>query len=667
MAVTICRHCVESLPENGLSPLQTALLEDRHPVRIASAPTGAGKTYAFEQAVARDPGKGEEIRVLFVVPTRRLAQNIIHGLTASLVQNHGWPPERAIRKVALWTGDASKDYYAAGGREITSHRINQIYSLDDAPGGEMIVTVPEVLSYLLIGRWLKAGQASDGIFTILNHFDHIVFDEFHTISARGFGLAALCARLAAGNEGRCYGRAKVSFLSATPLNIRPVLERCGLVPEAIIELRENITEQGRAVHGDVVLTLCRETNMTAMLATRLDAVSTELTEQGQIVMIYDSLANLRRELPELETQLIRAGIAHGETLLINSIDDSAFHTKAIEDEDGFFRSGRKHNPLDFKVLVATASVEMGVTFKSRLLFMEPGFEPMNFLQRYGRAARGDVKGQVFVRMDEDDCKRRPWLRQVDKWLNEHAEKRLNIHELTTLLARSVSQRFEDEADDNNFGSLSTRAAYTSGLYWNAARQHPSNKGPIRRHLDDCRPQAAKTIAALLYQVRQMAKDPYYDEPATLWCDGFEALAATLRDIGQRIRVIEGNGRSLSVDLHWLRQQTDLLESNPITMDSNGDEELRIEGRLDDGLLESSRYIQRLRTVRFPHTEMCATIEDNGFLPDQWRRELRQHREAAEAREDFPESMAAAEKLVMYTGLVVTDDEELPMDAHSLVL
>ena len=647
--------------------MQSALLNDHHPVRIASAPTGAGKTYAFEQAVARDPELGEEIRVLFVVPTRRLAQNIIHGLTSSLVQNHGWPAERAMRKVALWTGDASKDYYAAGGREITSHRINQIYCLDDAPGGEMIVTVPEVLSYLLIGRWLKAGQASDGIFEILNHFDHIVFDEFHTISARGFGLAALCARLAAGHEGRSYGRAKVSFLSATPLNIRPVLERTGLVPEAIIELQEKVSEQGRAVHGDVVLTPCRDTNMTAMLATRLDAVRIELAEQGQTVLIYDSLANLRRELPGLETQLLRAGIAPGETLLINSIDDSTFYATEPAEDNGFFQSGRKYNPLDFKLLVATASVEMGVTFKTRLLFMEPGFEPMNFLQRYGRAARGDVQGQVFVRMDEDDCKRRPWLRQVDKWLNDHAGERVNIHDLTTLLARSVSQRFEDKTDDNNFGSLSMRAVYTSGLYWNAAQQHPSNKGPIRRHLDDCRPQAAKAISALLYQVRQMAEDPYYTEAATLWCDGFEALASTLRDIGRRIRVIEGNGRTLSVDLHWLRQQTDLLEGNPITLDSNGEEVLRIEGNLDDGLLDSSRYIQPLRAVRFPHTEMCATIEDNGFLPDQWRRELRQHREAAEAGEDFPKSMAAAEKLVMYTGLVVTDNEELPMDANSIVL
>ncbi len=667
MAVIIQRHCVESLPESGLSPLQTALLEDRRPVRIAGAPTGAGKTYAFEQAVARDPKQGEETRVLFIVPTRRLAQNIVHGLTASLVRNHGWSTDRAERKVALWTGDASKDYYEAGGRDVTARRINQIYRLDDAPGGEMIVTVPEILSYLLVGRWPGAGQASDGVFTFLNQFDHIVFDEFHTISARGFGLAALFARLATGNKGKSYGRAKVSFLSATPLNILPVLQRCGIQSESIVELQEKIGDHGRAVHGDVLLTACREIDMVSMFAARLDVVRNELADQGQVVLIYDSLADLRRQLPRLETELIRAGVRPGETLLVNSIDDSAFHATEALPGDGFFRSGCHYNPLDFKMLVATASVEMGVTFKTRLLFMEPGFEAMNFLQRYGRAARGDVGGQVFARIDEIDCKRRPWLRQLNAWLTEHAEKQVEIHELTTVLARSVRQRFKDEQDETSFGALSMRAAYSSGLYWNVLQNHFSNQGPVGRHLYACRMQTARTINVLLRQVRQMVEDPYYTESATRWCDGFEAQAAILRDIGRRIRVIEENGRSLSVELHWLRQQTDLLERYPITIDENGEEELCIEGRLDDGLLPASRYIPRLCTVRFPHTNLCATIEDNGFLPDQWRRELRQHREAEEAREYFPESMAAAEKLVMYTGLVVTDDDEFSMDAGNVVL
>ena len=74
MAVTIARHCVGSDPETGLSPLQQDLLTRPEKVRIADAPTGAGKSYAFQRAMIA----GE--RVLFIVPTRRLAQNLIAGL-----------------------------------------------------------------------------------------------------------------------------------------------------------------------------------------------------------------------------------------------------------------------------------------------------------------------------------------------------------------------------------------------------------------------------------------------------------------------------------------------------------------------------------------------------------------------------------------------------------
>jgi len=39
-----------------------------------------------------------------------------------------------------------------------------------------------------------------------------VFDEFHTIEARGFGMAAVLAKLAAELQQHC--RAKIRFLSA---------------------------------------------------------------------------------------------------------------------------------------------------------------------------------------------------------------------------------------------------------------------------------------------------------------------------------------------------------------------------------------------------------------------------------------------------------------------
>jgi replicative superfamily II helicase len=71
------RHGVAIGPD-GLSRMQSALLHTTAPLSLASAPTGAGKSYVYRRAVER----GE--RVLFVVPTRRLAQNQTEGIRSSV-------------------------------------------------------------------------------------------------------------------------------------------------------------------------------------------------------------------------------------------------------------------------------------------------------------------------------------------------------------------------------------------------------------------------------------------------------------------------------------------------------------------------------------------------------------------------------------------------------
>ena len=64
-------HSVPAMP-SGLSPMQERLLNSDKLVRLVSAPTGSGKSYAFMRAVL-----DEGAHVLFVVPTKRLLQNLI--------------------------------------------------------------------------------------------------------------------------------------------------------------------------------------------------------------------------------------------------------------------------------------------------------------------------------------------------------------------------------------------------------------------------------------------------------------------------------------------------------------------------------------------------------------------------------------------------------------
>ena len=502
--LTIARHCVASDPITQLSPLQQALLDDSRRVRIASAPTGAGKSYAFLRAVAQ-----REQRVLFIVPTRRLAQNLAAGFINDLVREQGWPSVKAEAKVAMWSSDQRLELRARQVEHIGGYRLRQMQALDDTrEGGEIIFAIPEVVSHLLLQRRIETGQAGLGIFDLLNVFDHLVFDEFHTIEARGFGLAALCARLASVP----FGRARVSFLSATPLSIRPVLERLGVAAADIAELEEAVSDIGRPLHGDVVLNLSEAPSLAALVEEQQTAVAAEIAAGRQVVLIYNALADLQRERFVLAPLFDQIGIARERVLVINSIDDSRREGATSLG----FHAGRKQNPDDFSILIATASVEMGVTFRAaNLLFMEPGFSPLGFLQRYGRAARRGADGQVWVRTDEVMRKRQPWIRELWTWATTRRGQRAGITELTTLLSREAREHFKagDSEQPRYFGQLPNRAAFTAGLYWNALLRHESNRGPRREHLLQHQPASARMIYALLQSVRQMERERIYSASA----------------------------------------------------------------------------------------------------------------------------------------------------------
>jgi len=665
MELTISRHCVPTDPETGLSPLQQALLTDPHRVRIAAAPTGAGKSYAFQRALTQDR------RVLFIVPTRRLAQNLAAGIIHDLMENTGWPPAKAEAKVALWSSDQSARLREQGVVQIGGYRLRQLQALDDTrEGGEIIVAIPEVLSHLLLQRRIETGQAGLGIFDVLDAFEHIVFDEFHTIEARGFGLAALCARLVSvvTAEGARFGRAKVSLLSATPLAIRPVLDKLGIAATDIAELQETVGASGRALHGDVVLSFSQAPSLAELVAEQRAVVAAEVEAGRQVVLIYNALADLIRELPALATTLEQVGIPRDQVLVINSIYDSGREGRITAG----FQAGRWQNPDRFSVLIATASVEVGVTFRAaNVLLMEPGFQPLNFLQRYGRAARRGADGHVWVRIDEALTNRNPWLRELLDWAQAHQGQQVGIEALTAVLSRSTQEAFQDSGAEQPryFGRLSNRAIYTAGLYWNALIAHKSNRGPRHEHLLAHRPASARQIYALLQQVRSMEKDRLYAAAARKWCDRFEKQAYTLRDIGRRIRVVQTDGGPVEVDQVWLERETTALERGLHRPGADGKDEIHITGELDDYLREEKQYlVKRMVTVYFPHTEHSASLPATVELVDAWCRELND-RNSIEgmAWEDYPDAMAAAEKLVRMTGLVPSDDEDISLAASSGVL
>lgn len=673
MELTIVRHCVPADPVTGLSPLQAWLLDESCRVRLASAPTGAGKSYAFQRLLMQDP----DARVLFIVPTRRLAQNLAASLARDLVREAGWPVDLAESKVAIWSSDQSSELRDAGEASIGGYRLRQLQGLRPTrDGGEMIFAIPEVVSHLLLGRRVEAGHAALGVFDFLDAFDHIVFDECHSIEPRGFGLAALFARLvtvAREDGGDGYGRAKVSFLSATPLALRPVLEKLGIPPQAIAEREETIGTDGRPLHGDVHLGLRTEARLVDLMYAERDAVAREIAAGRQAVAIYDRLGSLRRELPDLAHLVNALGLPPQRVLVINSIDDSGGETAG----SAGFHTGRRRNPDDYDLLVATASVELGVTFRAaNLLFMEPGFSPLAFLQRYGRAARRGADGMVWVRIEDRHSHNEHWMRSIIERVRTKAGTRVGIAELTGWLsdgAKAKNLLPSPRVDDGPryFGSLSQRAVYTAGLYWYALMQHPSNRGPRRNHLLVQAPPSERLVFGLLERIRALSEDPLVRNVAQKWCERFEHQACTLRDIGPRLRVIEGDGRTVEVEKLWLRRETSVFEHRITTVAPDGRDEIRLDGELDDYLLDETERRRATREVRtyFPHTAQCLPLRawPAHALIDHWCLALNDRLPYSGFWKQYPEAREAAERLVRLTGLVPCDDDSVPVDAVSGVL
>lgn len=658
--LTVARHAVPAGPD-GLSPLQRALIDDPARVRIAEAPTGAGKSYAFQRAL-RDQGQ----RILFIVPTRRLAQNLATGLIQDLIQTDNWTSTRAEGVVALWSADQTALLKEQGITQISGLRLRQMAALQlGSDDGEMIIAVPEVVSALLTRRPLLPGQAATGILDLLEAFDHIVFDEFHSIEARGFGLAALFARLvtAPRAEGVGFGRAKVSFLSATPLDLLPTLVQVGVPEGQISRLREEVQTQGRFVHGDVRLTLTEDERLYDLLLRQLPAVTAELAAGRQVVVIYNALVDLERDLPALAQRLPAAGIDPRRVLVVNSVRDSI----AEGLHQGGFATGRRRDPLAYDLILATASVEMGVTFRNaNLMLMEPGFEPMNFLQRYGRAARRGADGQVFVRVDAAEQGRKPWLRELSRWVEQRVDSVVEIQELTQVLSRSVQQSFISPPQDHNlvtFGQLPHQAVACAGLYWNLLLDHPSNKEPRRGHLLVHRPSSSKHIYALEQEVRELATEPELAACVQRWLALFHAQGFDLRGIEPKVRVVSDTGEALDYPRLWLQRETEVFERGIQSGDA-----IHIQGRVEDYWREARDHqAKRYWVCYFPHTIETRRLVWDPTLSKSWCKALEDVAPYAVDWDDYPQALQAAKTLVRLTGLVPGHDPELSLDALHGVL
>src|SRR3546814_8814995 len=133
-------------------------------------------------------------------------------------------------------------------------------------------------------------------------------------------------------------------------------------------ISERVTpDGGRALHGDVVLDFVQADGVMGVL----DAVQSDLVainSTNKALIIYDSLRQLRADEDGLLSVLLGCGIGRNRILL-----DSSQHAQENTDI-----SGREKDLDERDVIVATSTIEVGVTIRgARLMITESGLSPLD--------------------------------------------------------------------------------------------------------------------------------------------------------------------------------------------------------------------------------------------------------------------------------------------------
>ena len=336
---------------------------------LVAAPTGSGKTFAaFLSAIDQLVKEGlagplpDETRVVYVSPLKALSNDIQRNLEAPLngireeLMALGLP-DVEIRAVVR-TGDTTQSE-RAGMRRRAPH---------------IVVTTPESL-YILLG--------SDSGREMLRTCRTLIVDEIHAIAGnkRGAHLALSLERLQA-LTGRSLTRVGLSATQKPIEEVAKFLTGAHPVPCTIVD-------SGHARNRD--------------LALEVPPAPLEAVMSGEVwTQVYDRLATLisehRTTLVFVNTRRMVERLSRHLSERVGEENVAAHHGSLSKERR--FNAEQRLKQGDLKVLVATASLELGIDIGDVDLVCQIGSTRSinSFLQRVGRAGHqvgGISKGRLF--------------------------------------------------------------------------------------------------------------------------------------------------------------------------------------------------------------------------------------------------------------------------------
>jgi ATP-dependent Lhr-like helicase len=354
---------------------------------LVAAPTGSGKTFAaFLAAIDQLVKEGlagplpDETRVVYVSPLKALSNDIQRNLEAPL---NGIREELAAMgqadveiRAVVRTGDTTQSE-RAGMRRRAPH---------------IVVTTPESL-YILLGS--QSGR------DMLRSTRTVIVDEIHAIAGnkRGAHLALSLERLQSLTATALPGKASPG--NALPGKASPGLTRVGLSAT-----QKPIEEVAKFLIGahPVPCTIIDSGHVRRRdLALEVPPAPLEAVMSGEVwTQVYDRLAALilehRTTLVFVNTRRMVERLARHLSERVGEENVAAHHGSLSKERR--LNAEQRLKRGDLKVLVATASLELGIDIGDVDLVCQIGSTRSinSFLQRVGRAGHsvgGISKGRLF--------------------------------------------------------------------------------------------------------------------------------------------------------------------------------------------------------------------------------------------------------------------------------
>ncbi|MEO1218722.1 MAG: type I-D CRISPR-associated helicase Cas3' [Bacteroidota bacterium] len=343
---------------------------------IITAPTGTGKSYAFPFPVLNSIKDGNDIdapdsiRGLIVLPTNALISELTENFKSTY-------PSLVINQL---TGAELNKYEVKGFERWKK-------AIEIAENSDLVITNPDIINYAMHGgyhQWAGHKKTGDKIFSkFLVQFSYLIFDEYHLYDEAQIANILTLVKLRENLlqhykviRGREQG-IRFLFVSATPeKGLSEIFENEEYEYEDIIEEIVDEPDHARAIHGKLEVEFINNKDIKELIRSKIPEIQSILPSK-KILLILDRLRDVQELAKELEGVFPEYQI-YQSTGYVSKSENAQEKIKSAN------------------IIIATNKAEVGVNYEVEYCIMDPGKYYQNFIQRFGRIARGDIDGKIII-------------------------------------------------------------------------------------------------------------------------------------------------------------------------------------------------------------------------------------------------------------------------------